>query len=114
MNVSSIIERVQKVGDLLETLIQQSNELRDRVIRLEDNASETSDRVAVLNAKVDRQTALIEAVAEDAGLDPDAVYEQAGLDGPIEAVAGVDDPADDASGGDAGDAEANAQDETAE
>jgi len=91
MNVGSIIERVQKVGDLLEKLIQQSNELRDRVIRLEDNANETSDQVAVLDAKVDRQTALVRALAEDADVDPERVYADNDLDGPIEAVAGVQD-----------------------
>lgn len=90
MNIGAVIERVQKVGDLLEKLIQQSNELRDRVIRLEENADETSDRVAVLDAKLDRQTALLEAVAERSDVDPGAVYAEHDLDGPIEAVAGVE------------------------
>ena len=70
MNIGAVIERVQKVGDLLEKLIEQSNELRDRVIRLEENAEDTTDRVAVLDAELGRQTALLEAVAEDAGVDP--------------------------------------------
>jgi hypothetical protein len=91
MNIGAVIERVQKVGDLLEKLIEQSNELRDRVIRLEENAEDTTDRVAVLDAKLDRQTALLESVAEDAGVDPETVYAEAGLDGPVEAIAGVAD-----------------------
>jgi hypothetical protein len=105
MNIGAVIERVQQVGDLLEKLIEQSNELRDRVIRLEENAEDTTDRVAVLDAKLDRQTALLEAVAEDAGVDADAVYADADLDGPIETVAGItgdeDGTVDENAGGEA-------------
>lgn len=94
MNIGSVIDRVQQIGDLLEKLIQQSNELRDRVIRLEENADETSDSVAVLDAKLDRQTALLERMAEERDLDPEAVYAEHDLDGDIEDIAGVGDEAD--------------------
>lgn len=110
MNLGAVIERVQQVGDLLEKLIQQSNELRERVIRLEQNTDETSDRVAVLEAKLDRQTALVEAVARDADVDPEAVYAAAGLDGPVEDLAGEnEDERDETDGDDAADVNTDAE-----
>jgi hypothetical protein len=87
MNLSGAIDRIQKLGDLVEKLIKQSNELRERVINVEDNVEAASERVAVVEAKVDRQTELVEALAREGGIDPETVYAEAGLDAPPEELA---------------------------
>jgi len=81
MNISNAVERIKTLGDLVEKLIQQSNELRERVIGLEENTENTRERLAVVEAKVDRQTALLEALAREGGIDPESVYANAGLEG---------------------------------
>lgn len=113
MNLSSAVDRIQQLGDLIEKLIKQSNEMRDRVIGLEENVDATTERVATVEAKVERQTALLETLARQQDVDPESVYEEAGLDRPPEQLAaertagedGDGEGADDGTGGaDDGDA----------
>lgn len=87
MDISSAISRIQKLGDLIEKLIKQSNEMRERVIDVEDNVERASQRIAVVEVKLERQSALVEAIAAEEGIDIEAVYERAGLDGSPEELA---------------------------
>jgi hypothetical protein len=77
MNIGKAVDRIKKLGDVVEKLVEQSNEMRERVIRVEDNVDDTSERVAILEAKVDRQGAVNEALAREEGVDVEAVREAA-------------------------------------
>lgn len=88
MNLSNAVERIKKLGDVVEKLVEQSNEMRERVINVEENVDETKERVATLEARVERQGALVEALAREEGIDVEDVYDDAGLgDSPEEIAA---------------------------
>jgi hypothetical protein len=88
VNLSNAVERIKKLGDVVEKLVEQSNEMRERVINVEENVDETKERVATLEARVERQGALVEALAREEGIDVEDVYDDAGLgDSPEEIAA---------------------------
>lgn len=88
MNLSNAVERIKKLGDVVEKLVEQSNEMRERVINVEKNVDDTKQRVATLEARVERQATLIEALAREEGIDVEAAYDDAGLgDSPEEIAA---------------------------
>lgn len=76
MNIGQAVKRIQQLGDLVEKLIQQSNELRERVIEVEQTVDETNDRVTGLERSVERQEAILAAVAEHHGIDVGAIAPQ--------------------------------------
>jgi hypothetical protein len=87
VNLSNAVERIKKLGDVVEKLVEQSNEMRERVINVEENVDETKQRVATLEARVERQGVLIEALAREEGIDVEDVYDDAGLGDSPEAIA---------------------------
>jgi len=98
MNISQAVKRIQQLADLVEKLIQQSNELRERVIGVEETVDDTNGRLEVLERAVERQSALLEALAEQEGIDVEAVA----ADVEDRAAGGAD---RDARGSDDGDAD---------
>ncbi|MDY7083357.1 MAG: DUF5798 family protein [Halobacteria archaeon] len=78
MGLGTTAKRIQQLADLAENLVQQSKELRNRVIGLEESVDETGERVETLETQLEEQRAIIEAMAEQQGVDVD------------EAVSGVD------------------------
>jgi len=98
MNISQAVKRIQQLADLVEKLIQQSNELRERVIGVEETVDDTNGRLEDLERAVERQSALLEALAEQEGIDVEAVA----ADVEDRAAGGAD---RDARGSDDGDAD---------
>lgn len=73
MGLGSTAKKLQKVADMAEDLVGRLNELRDRVIRMEETVDETSNEVASLEHELAEQRAILEAMAEGEGVDVEEV-----------------------------------------
>lgn len=73
MGLGSTAKKLQKVADMAEDLVGRLNELRDRVIRMEETVDETSNEVASLERELAEQRAILEALAEGEGVDVEDV-----------------------------------------
>lgn len=69
MGLGSTAKKLQKVADMAEDLVGRLNELRDRVIRMEETVDETSNEVSNLQAELAEQRAILESIAEGQGID---------------------------------------------
>ncbi len=76
MGLGSTAKKLQAVADTAEQLYEQLNELRDRVIGLEETAQTTRDRVETLEEQLNRQDAILEAIAADHDIDIEAVTDE--------------------------------------
>lgn len=98
MGFGSTAKKVQKLADTAEKLYSKLNELREQVVEMRDTLDSTNERVEELERQSAEQRALLEALAEERGIDPESVE--------------VDHPeseADDATGGTESAAEAEAE-----
>jgi len=100
MGFGSATKKISKVADMAEEVYKRLNELREQVQELRKTVRATHDRVDRLEATVERQTAVIEALAEEQGIDVDRVHAEAAI---VEAedtseAPGPDTDADDSSG----------------
>lgn len=73
MGLGSTAKKLQKVADMAEDLVGRLNELRERVIRMEETVDETSDEVASLEQELAEHRAILEAMAAGEGVDVDEV-----------------------------------------
>jgi len=80
MGLGSTAKKIQLVSEKAEQMYKQVQELQQRIINLEGAVDETHDTVTDLEADVAEQRALIEAMAEDQGLDVDAILTEAAID----------------------------------
>jgi chromosome segregation ATPase len=106
MPLGSTAKKLQKVANMAEDVYGRLAELREQVLETQETVEETSARIDRLETEAAEQRALLEAVAEDRGIDPDEVIARAHI-GEAEA--------DDASGpadGAADDSEAPADEGT--
>jgi len=94
MGLGSTAKKLQNLADRAEQLYAQLQEVRERMTELEASAQETSERVQSIERELEGQRALLVAVAEEQGLDPEQVLAEAA----IEDVDAADDAAE--SGGD--------------
>jgi septal ring factor EnvC (AmiA/AmiB activator) len=69
--IGSATKKIQKLSTLAEKLYEKVNELQKRVEETTQTVNETSDRVAKLDAELAEQRALLEAVADEQGIDVD-------------------------------------------
>lgn len=69
MGLGSTAKKLQKVADMAEDLVGRLNELRDRVIRMEETVDETSNEVSNLEQELAEQRAILESIAEGQGVD---------------------------------------------
>ncbi|WP_313695015.1 DUF5798 family protein [Halorarum halobium] len=94
MGLGSTAKKIQTVADTAEKLYARVNEMREEVDRMRDTVSTTEQRVERVEGELAEQRALVVALAEERGIDPDAVVEE---------VAATDESsADDAASDDAG------------
>jgi len=91
MGFGSTAKKVQKLADTAEKLYSKLNDLREQVANMREKLDSTSERVETLERQAAEQGALLEAIAEEQGIDP------AGVE--------VDYPEDAGAETDAGDAE---------
>lgn len=73
MGFGSTAKKLQQVTEVADKLYERFEKLREQVKELTGTVEETNDRVAALETELDEQRALIEALAEENGLDVDDV-----------------------------------------
>ncbi|MFB6301798.1 MAG: DUF5798 family protein [Haloferacaceae archaeon] len=73
MPLGSTAKKLQKVANTAEEVYGRLAELREQVEETQETVEETSRRVDRLEAEAAEQRALLEAIAEDRGIDLDTV-----------------------------------------
>ncbi|WP_121822094.1 DUF5798 family protein [Halostella salina] len=99
MGLGSTAKKLQNVADRAEQLYKQLADVRERVMKLEKTTTETGDRVERMETELEKQRAVLDAIAADRGIDVDQLLAEA-------AIEEVDDESD-------GEGETAAADDTA-
>ena len=73
MGFGSTAKKIQKLADTAEKLYSKLNELREQVTEMREKLDATSERVETLERENARQRALLEAIAEEQGIDTDDI-----------------------------------------
>jgi hypothetical protein len=73
MGLGSTAKKLQKVTDMAEDVYSRLNDLRDQVVEMRETTRETSDRVDRLERETAEVRALVEALADDNGIDVERV-----------------------------------------
>ncbi|PSP85175.1 hypothetical protein BRC96_03655 [Halobacteriales archaeon QS_6_64_34] len=77
MGFGSTAKKLQKVVDMADDLYAKLNEQMEQLQKLRDTVEETSGRVEAIDREQAEQRALLEAIAEEQGLDTDAILAEA-------------------------------------
>ena len=72
MGLGSTARKLQELADAAEKLFRQLSDLRERVNGLEEDLQATSDRVVDIETEQREQRALLEAIADEQGVDVEA------------------------------------------
>lgn len=97
MGLGSTAKKLQKVTETAEELYARLNELRDQIREMQQTVGETHDRVDRLEIESAEQRAILEALAEERGIDLESVTAEAHVD----RIADSEADADSESGSDA-------------
>ena len=98
MGLGGTAKKLQKVTDMAEDVYARLNDLREQIVEIRETTKETSDRVDRLERETAEVRALVEALAEQEGVDVERVTAEAHI---AEAEGDGDDPDADASSNDA-------------
>jgi septal ring factor EnvC (AmiA/AmiB activator) len=98
MGLGGTAKKLQKVTDMAEDVYARLNDLREQIVEMRETTKETSDRVDRLERETAEVRALVEALAEQEGVDVERVTAEAHI---AEAEGDGDDPDADASSNDA-------------
>jgi len=79
MGLGSTAKKVQKLADRAEQLYAQLQDVRERMSGLEESAKETEQRVQRIERELEGQRALLVALAEERGIDPDRVLAESAI-----------------------------------
>ncbi|WP_323677384.1 DUF5798 family protein [Halorubellus sp. PRR65] len=90
MGLGSTAKKIQTLADRAEQLYVKLKEVHERVVSVEQTVDDTQARVQELENALEHQRVVIEALAEDRGIDVDAVVAEA-------AIEDVDDATEDAA-----------------
>lgn len=88
MGLGSTTKKLQTVADRAEQLYAQVKDVSERLVGVEESTTETVQRVRTLERELAEQRALVEAIAEDRGIDVDAVETDAVIED-VDAEAGT-------------------------
>jgi len=80
MGLGSTAKKLQKVADIADDLYTKVNEQREQLQELRSTVEATSDRVEAIDREQAEQRALLEALAEEQGLDTDAILTETVID----------------------------------
>lgn len=80
MGLGSTAKTLQRVADMGEELYSRLNEVRAQLKQLRETVGETNENVASLESEVAEQRAIIEALAENQGIDVDSVTAKVHID----------------------------------
>lgn len=75
MGLGSTAKKLQTLTDTAESLYEQLGDLRDRIVGLEQTTEDTNERIDHLEAELEQQRAVLEAIAEDRDIDLDDITE---------------------------------------
>lgn len=103
MGLGGTAKKLQKVAEMAEDVYARLNDLRDQIREMRKAVDETKDRVDSLETESAEQRAILEAMAEQQGIDVEAVTATAHIK---EAEADAAAEAGDADAADAADADA--------
>lgn len=73
MGLGSTAKKLQTVADRAEQLYVQVKDVSERLMGVEESTTETVQRVRTLERELAEQRALVEAIAEEQGIDVDAI-----------------------------------------
>ena len=77
MGLGGTAKKLQKVTDMAEDVYTRLNDLRDQIVGMRETTQETSDRVDRLERETAEVRALVEALAEQEGIDVERVTAEA-------------------------------------
>jgi uncharacterized coiled-coil DUF342 family protein len=80
MGLGGATKKLQKVADMGEELYARMNELREQIVEVRETVQDTHERVAALENKVDQQEALLEALAENEGINVDELLTEVAIE----------------------------------
>ncbi|MFB6127505.1 MAG: DUF5798 family protein [Halolamina sp.] len=102
MGLGSTAKKVQKLAEVAEQTFKRIDALRDEVDEMRQTVGDTADRVERLESEMAEQRALLNAVAEEQGIDVDAVSASSHIvDAERDGEVDGDTAADDSDGDDA-------------
>ena len=93
MGLGGTARKLQKVTEMAEDVYTRLNDLRDQVVEMRETTQETKDRVDRLERESAEMRALLEALAEEEGIDVESVTADAHIveaeksDGDVESEA---------------------------
>lgn len=71
MGLGSTAKKLQKVVDMADELYSKIGELRDQMNEIRETIETTNERVGSMESDLAQQRALLEAIAENEGIDVD-------------------------------------------
>ncbi|MFB6092929.1 MAG: DUF5798 family protein [Haloquadratum sp.] len=77
MGLGGTAKKLQKVTDMAEDVYTRLNDLRDQIVEMRETAQATSDRVERLEAETAEMRAILDALAEEEGIDVETVTAEA-------------------------------------
>lgn len=94
MGLGSTAKKIQVLAERAEQLYAQVGELREQLGDMRLKLDDTHESVRALDHRTKEQRVLLEALAREQGLDPDALIADASIvDAEAEAAAGDSEPA---------------------
>ena len=98
MGLGGTAKKLQRMMDVAEQTYNRLNEMREQMNALRSTVEETGERVETLETEQNEQRVLLEALAEEHGLDVEGVLSDARAD-EVDGTEGADETAaaDDAS-----------------
>ncbi|MFC6942366.1 DUF5798 family protein [Salinirubellus sp. GCM10025818] len=79
MGFGSATKKISMVADMADEVYKRLNDLREQVHEMRQTVQSTDQRVERLERTVEGQTAVIEALAEQQGIDVEQVYAEAAI-----------------------------------
>ncbi len=80
MGLGSTAKKIQMLSDSAEKMYRQVQEMQGRIVGLEEEVDETHETVTRLDDRVAEQRALLVAIAEEQGLDAEAILADAAIE----------------------------------
>jgi septal ring factor EnvC (AmiA/AmiB activator) len=93
MGLGSTAKKLQQIADMAEDVYARLNQLREQVNETRETVIETKDRVDDVDRELAEQRAIIEALAEEQGVDIEAITAEVHVVD-AESVAGEDSTTD--------------------
>lgn len=73
MGLGSTAKKLQQIADMAEDVYARLNQLREQVNETRETVIETRERVDDVDRELAEQRALVEALAEEQGMDTEAI-----------------------------------------